>query len=116
VVERASIDEFYLDLTGCEGLYKKDLVGFLRNLQQLVLSEFQLPCSIALATTKTLAKIAVATVKPSGLCHVPPGTEEEFLAPLPIGAIPGVGQRPRPGSWHAGSGPYATCSGFRWMT
>ena len=93
VVERASIDEFYLDLTGCEGLYKRDLVGFLRNLQQLVLSEFQLPCSIALATTKTLAKIAVATVKPSGLCHVPPGTEEEFLAPLPIGVIPGVGTK-----------------------
>jgi len=93
VVERASIDEFYLDLTGCEGLYKGDLFGFLRTLQQLVLREFQLPCSIALATTKTLAKIAVGTVKPAGLCQVPPGKEEEFLAPLPIAAIPGVGAK-----------------------
>jgi DNA polymerase IV len=91
VVERASIDEFYLDLTGCEGLYKNDLPGFIRTLKQLVLTELQLPCSIALATGKTLAKIAVGTVKPSGTCIVPAGEERAFLAPLPVGVIPGVG-------------------------
>lgn len=42
---------------------------------------------------KTLAKIAVGTVKPSGVCVVPPGTEKAFLAPLPVGVIPGVGAK-----------------------
>ncbi len=93
VVERASIDEFYLDLTGCEGLYGGDLGKFIRIIQQLVLEEFSLPCSVALASNKTLAKIAVGTVKPSGVCVVPPGEEANFLAPLPIGVIPGVGAK-----------------------
>ena len=93
VVERASIDEFYFDLTGCEGLYSNDLPGFIRSLKDIVLKELHLPCSIALATGKTLAKIAVGTVKPSGVCVVPPGTEKAFLAPLPVGVIPGVGAK-----------------------
>jgi DNA polymerase-4 len=93
VVERASIDEMYLDFTGCEGIYRNDLPGFMRTLQQLVQSEFQLPCSIALATSKTIAKIAVGTVKPAGVCTVPAGGEEAFLAPLEIGVIPGVGKK-----------------------
>jgi DNA polymerase-4 len=93
VVEPASIDEMYLDLTGCEGLYHNDLPGLLRTLQRLILEEFRLPCSLALASTKTLAKIAVGTVKRNGLCVVPHGAEESFLAPLPIGVIPGVGKK-----------------------
>jgi len=93
VVERASIDEMYLDFTGCESLYNNDLPGFMRTLQQLVRVEFHLPCSIALASSKTLAKIAVGTVKPAGTCVVPHGREEEFLAPLPIAVIPGVGAK-----------------------
>lgn len=93
VVERASIDEFYFDLTGCEGLYNNDLPGFIRSLKELVLKELALPCSIALATGKTLAKIAVGTVKPSGVCIVRPGEEKAFLAPLPVGVIPGVGAK-----------------------
>ena len=93
VVERASIDEFYLDFTGCESLYQNNLAGFMHSMQKMVADEFSLPCSIALATTKTLAKIAVGTVKPNGVCVIPPGNEESFLAPLPIGVIPGVGAK-----------------------
>lgn len=93
VVEQASIDEFYLDLTGCDGLYGNDIPGFVGRLKQLVLDEHQLPCSVALATSKTLAKIAVGTVKPSGVCIVPAGDERAFLAPLPVGVIPGVGAK-----------------------
>lgn len=93
IVERASIDEMYLDFTGCEGLYGNDLPGFMRTLKELVWQEFTLPCSIALASNKTVAKIAVGTVKPSGLCIVPFGMEKQFLAPLPIGVIPGVGKK-----------------------
>lgn len=93
VVERASIDEMYFDLTGCESLYHNDLPGFVKSLQKLVWDEFKLPCTIALASNKTLAKIAAGTVKPNGVLHVPHGMEREFLAPLPIEVIPGVGKK-----------------------
>ena len=92
-VERASIDEMYMDFTGCDALYGNDLPGFMYRLQATVRTEFQLPCSIALATNKTLAKIAVGTVKPSGICIVPAGQEKPFLAPHPIDVIPGVGPK-----------------------
>jgi len=93
VVERASIDEMYFDLTGCEVLYHNDLPGFIKILQHIVWKEFQLPCTIALASNKAVAKIAAQTVKPAGVIFVPHGTEQEFLAPLPVDAIPGVGKK-----------------------
>ena len=93
VVERASIDEFYLDLTGTESLYQHDLPAFLRFLQQLVADELKLPCTISLASSKTIAKIATDQVKPNGLAVVEHGREKQFLAPLPINVIPGVGPK-----------------------
>jgi DNA polymerase-4 len=93
VVERASIDELYLDFTGCESLYGNDLPGFMKTIQRLVREEFALPCSLALASSKTVAKIAVRTVKPEGVCAVAHGEERRFLAPLPIKVIPGVGKK-----------------------
>ena len=93
LVERASIDEMYLDFTGCESLYGNDLPGFMRTIQALVREEFSLPCSVALASSKAVAKIAVGTVKPEGICTVAHGEEKRFLAPLPISVIPGVGRK-----------------------
>jgi DNA polymerase IV len=93
IVERASIDEMYFDLTGCEVLYNNDLPGFIRKLQKIVWNEFQLPCTISLASNKVVSKIAAQTVKPAGTIYVPHGTEQEFLAPLPVDAIPGVGKK-----------------------
>ena len=93
IVERASIDEMYFDLTGCEVLYNNDLPGFIKRLQRIVWDEFQLPCTISLASNKVTAKIAAQTVKPAGVIYVPHGTEQEFLAPLPVDAIPGVGKK-----------------------
>jgi len=93
VVERASIDEMYLDFTGCEVLYDNDLPGFIKTLQKIVWKEFYLPCTISLASNKSVAKIAAGTVKPAGVIYVPHGTEKEFLAPLPIDVIPGVGKK-----------------------
>lgn len=93
VVERASIDEMYLDLTGTELLYKKDFPGLLRTIQETVRKEFSLPCTIALASNKTIAKIATDRVKPEGLSIIPLGTEKQFLAPLPIDVIPGIGAK-----------------------
>jgi len=93
VVERASIDEMYLDFTGCESLYDGDLPGYMKKLQTLVRDEFELPATIALASNKLVAKVAANTVKPAGVIHVPHGTEEVFLAKLPIEALPGVGKK-----------------------
>ena len=96
VVERASIDEMYMDFTGCEGLYHNDLPALMVRLQRLVLEEFSLPCTIALSANKYLSKIAAGTVKPAGICCVPQGREKEFLAPLPIEVLPGIGQKTAP--------------------
>jgi DNA polymerase-4 len=93
VVERASIDEMNMDFTGCESLYQNDLPGFMKTIQKVVLDEFQLPCTIGLASNKTIAKIAVNRVKPAGIVFVPHGTEAAYLAPLDIGVIPGVGKK-----------------------
>lgn len=93
IVERASIDEMYLDLTGCESLYHHDLQGLIRSIQTLIREEFGLPATISLASNKTIAKIATDQVKPEGICIVPDGTEMKFLAPLPIVVIPGVGPK-----------------------
>ncbi|MGD1044397.1 MAG: DNA polymerase IV [Bacteroidota bacterium] len=93
IVERASIDEMNMDFTGCENLYNNDLPGFMKTIQKLVLDEFKLPCTIGLASNKTIAKIAVNQVKPAGIAFVPHGTEAVYLAPLNIGVIPGVGKK-----------------------
>jgi len=92
-VERASIDEMNMDFTGCENLYHNDLPGFMKTIQKLVFDEFKLPCSIGLASNKTIAKIAVNQVKPAGVAFIPHGTEAAYLAPLDIGVIPGVGKK-----------------------
>ncbi len=94
VYEFASIDEFYCDLTGTEryfGSYK--LAG---DIRQKIIAQTKLPISMGHATTKTTAKIATGTAKPSGQREVPHGTEAAFLAPLGIQKIPGVGEKTVP--------------------
>lgn len=93
LIERASIDEMYLDLTGTDLLYRNDYEGLLRTIQRSVRERFSLPCTIAMASNKTIAKIATDQVKPEGICVVPVGGEREYLGPLPVGVIPGVGPR-----------------------
>lgn len=89
-VEMASIDEAFVDLTGSERALGAPL-QVARNLQQRILRELRLPCSIGLAGNKLVAKVACGRAKPAGLLQVPPGQEASFLAPLPITALPGVG-------------------------
>lgn len=93
IVERASIDEMNMDFTGCENLYQNDLPGFMMTIQTLVLNEFHLPCTIALASNKTVAKIAANQVKPNGVIFIPHGEEARYLAPLDINVIPGIGKK-----------------------
>ena len=95
-VERVSIDEMNMDFTGCEALYGNDLPGFMKTLQSMVWKEFSLPCTIGLASNKTIAKIAATSVKPAGVRFIPHGEEAQFLAPLPVDALPGIGVKTAP--------------------
>lgn len=93
VVVMASIDEMNMDFTGCEKLYRGDFEELLRTIQNLIATEFQLPSTLALSSNATLSKIAANQVKPKGICVVPHGSEQKFLAPLDINVIPGVGKK-----------------------
>src|SRR3712207_6745008 len=92
IVEAASIDDFYLDMSGSE-----QLVGPLKDdahaIRQRIADSEGLPCSIGGGSSKLIAKIAAEAAKPGGIHIVPFGAESAFLAPLPIGALPGVGPK-----------------------
>ncbi len=88
--EKASIDEFYIDLTGIEKFF--NLLQWTIDLRQQIIDETQLPISFGLAGNKMLAKMATNEAKPNGYLQIPFGKEKEFLAPLPVSKIPGVGE------------------------
>lgn len=92
IVEAASVDEFYLDLTGTEALYHHEpLADTARRIQQAVMERTGISLSIGGATIRTLAKMAASVHKPFGVHVVEPGEEAEFIARFELGAIPGVG-------------------------
>jgi DNA polymerase IV len=99
IVVVASIDEMFLDLTGCERLYGRsgDASGDVAieravlELTAAIDSELGLPSSAGLATSKVMAKVASALAKPRGVMLVPAGVERAVLAPLPVRSFPGIG-------------------------
>jgi DNA polymerase IV len=91
VVEVASIDEAYLDLTGTERVNGPALDAADRLLREIT-STTGLPCSGGLAGTRLVAKVASEQAKPRGLVWVPHGSEADFLAPLAVRKIPGIGK------------------------
>jgi len=90
VLEKVSIDEAYLDLTDEVGKWR-EAVEVAQRLQEQVRKQVGLSASIGLATNKLVAKVASDHDKPGGLTVVHPGDEAEFLAPLPVRALWGVG-------------------------
>jgi nucleotidyltransferase/DNA polymerase involved in DNA repair len=92
VFQKVSIDEAYLDFSGCERLYP-NRIEFGKNLKELVFNVSKLNCSVGIATNKMVAKIASDECKPNGLLEIPPGSEATFLAPLAIEKIPGIGKK-----------------------
>ncbi len=88
--EKASIDEFYLDLTGMDKYFEP--CSWTIALREEIIRETKLPISFGLAANKMVAKIATDEAKPNGYLHVPSGFEKEFLAPLKATKIPGVGE------------------------
>ncbi|MGE0554871.1 MAG: DNA polymerase IV [Gemmatimonadales bacterium] len=100
VVEPASIDEFYLDLSGTEALYRHEpLEQTAARLRDAVRERTGLSVSIGGGTNRLVAKLAVERAKPrpgtrgTGVRIVPPGGEAEFLAGHQLGELPGVGPR-----------------------
>jgi DNA polymerase-4 len=90
LVEQISIDEAFLDVSGAVHLFgpPEDIACRIRR---DVMAEIGLVVSIGVASTKFLAKVGSRVAKPNGLVHVAPGTEIEFLHPLPVELIWGVG-------------------------
>ena len=87
--EKASIDEFYIDLTGMDKYF--DPYRWTIQLRDEIIDKTQLPISFGLATNKMIAKIATDMAKPNGYIYVQPGMEQSFLAPLTVNKISGVG-------------------------
>jgi len=90
VVEPLSIDEAFLDTRGMEAVFGTPREIGVR-LRREVRREVGLPITVGVARTKFLAKVASAVAKPDGLLVVRPGEELEFLHPLPIEYLWGVG-------------------------
>ncbi|MCJ7516299.1 MAG: DNA polymerase IV [Dehalococcoidia bacterium] len=90
-LEPAGLDEAYLDITGC------DLFGtpyqLASSIKKRVKKELKLVASIGIASCKVVAKIASDSGKPDGLVEVTAGKEKDFLAPLPVANLPGVGKK-----------------------
>jgi DNA polymerase-4 len=91
VVEMASIDEAYLDMTGTERLHGPPLRAAHR-LHARMKADTGLNCSIGISASRMVAKIGSDQAKPNGVLWVIPGREAAFLAPLDVRKVPGVGK------------------------
>src|SRR3954465_5978746 len=91
-VEQAGIDEGYLDL-GAVARGFDDARALGEAVQAVIRARTRLSCSLGVATSKVVAKVASDRRKPGGLTVVRPGREAAFLAPFPIRLLPGVGPR-----------------------
>jgi DNA polymerase-4 len=92
-IEAVALDEAYLDVTARTRHGTSTPEDVARRIKYGIHTEIGLTASVGVATSKLVAKIAGASHKPDGLALVQPGTEADFLAPLPIGVIPGLGPR-----------------------
>ena len=89
--EKASIDEFYIDLSGMDRFY--GCYQYATELRQTITKETGLPISFGLSANKTVSKMATNESKPNGQMQVLHGNEKEFLAPLSVNKIPMVGEK-----------------------
>ncbi|MEO7262148.1 MAG: DNA polymerase IV [Jatrophihabitantaceae bacterium] len=92
LVEPLSLDEAFLDVSGALGLFGRP-ADIARQIRRRVFSEHQLTCSVGIAPIKSVAKLASGSCKPDGLRVVSKAGVLDFLHPLPVTALWGVGQR-----------------------
>ncbi|MDD5510360.1 MAG: DNA polymerase IV [Dehalococcoidales bacterium] len=91
-IEPGGLDEAYLDVTGFESLHGS-IMEMAIAMKQRIRAELGLPASIGIASCKIVAKVASDFSKPDGLVEVPSGGERDFLAPLAVDKLPGVGKQ-----------------------
>lgn len=89
--EKASIDEFYIDLTGMDKFF--GVSQYTRELREKIMRETGLPISYGLSSSKLVSKMATNEAKPNGYLEVPAGKETAFLWPMTVDKIPGVGKQ-----------------------
>jgi DNA polymerase-4 len=89
--EKASIDEFYIDITGLDRFF--GCMKWTRELREIVTKKTGLPISFGLSVNKTVSKIATGEAKPNGEKEVPPNIVRPFLYPLSINKIPMIGEK-----------------------
>ena len=89
--EKASIDEFYIDLSGMDRFF--GVSQYTKELRERIIKETGLPISYGLSTSKLVSKMATNEAKPNGYLEIPAGKETAFLWPLTVDKIPGVGKQ-----------------------
>jgi DNA polymerase-4 len=89
--EKASIDEFYCDLTGMDKFF--GVSQYTKELREKVIRETGLPISYGLASSKLVSKMATNEAKPNGYLEIPAGRETAFLWPMTVDKIPMVGKQ-----------------------
>lgn len=89
--EKASIDEFYVDMTGMDKFFGCSKYTF--EIKKAITKETGLPISYGLAANKLVSKVATDEAKPNGQLEIPFGNEKSFLAPLPVEKLPMVGPK-----------------------
>jgi DNA polymerase-4 len=91
LVEAVSIDEAYLDVTGCERIHGTP-ESIAAGIKQTIRRELELSCSVGVAPVRFLAKIASDMNKPNGMMVIQPNDVMEFIDRLPVHKVPGVGK------------------------
>lgn len=91
IYEKASIDEHYIDITGMDRFYGS--LKWSHQLRERIIKESGLPISFGLSVNKTVSKIATGQAKPNGELQVEAPRIHEFLDPLSISKIPGIGDK-----------------------
>lgn len=92
-VEMASIDEAYLDISGCAEMHKLEYPDLARRILEDIHKQTGLSFSCGMASSKIVSKVASSNNKPHKLTVVPYGMEAKFMAPLPLRAMPGIGPK-----------------------
>lgn len=98
--EKASIDEFYCDLTGMDRFF--GVSQYTKELRGKIIKETGLPISYGLSTSKIVSKMATNEAKPNGYLEIPAGKETAFLWPLTVDKIPMVGKQTQQQLYAAG--------------
>ncbi len=89
--EKASIDEFYVDVSGMDKYF--GAFAWAKELRRKIIRESGLPISMGMSVNKLVSKVTTGEFKPNAEKYIEPGTEKDFLAPLPVEKIPMIGRQ-----------------------